>query len=821
MEALILVSSIVFIAGLTVAGFVFYLYWWQIQRPVPDLDGDRDMVSLEAPVQVLRDRYGVPHIYASGDADLFKVQGYVHAQDRLWQMEQSRRIAHGRLAEVFGEAALDADRFSRLVGFTRAAQRELAQLDETERRALEWYAEGVNEFIRQNPGKLAAECNLLRFQPELWTELDTLACMKLMAWESSVNWETELLRLLLVGEIGAEGVAELEPGIVQEYPVITQKLAKSEAMELLSITQRILSSYEAIKPWLRIRDGGSGSNSWAIAPKRSVTRRAILANDTHQGARIPVQWYELHLSSPTLHVSGASLPGVPGVFIGHNESIAWGLTSAPCDVQDLYLERSRPDNRDQYELGGQWYAAEVLEESIRVRGRNSPHVERIRVSRHGPIVDAVIRDCFLQQIPDMAFSLRWAGQDPGDTLKSLLLLNRATDWESFTEALAHWSTPTQSFTYADTDGNIGYLLAGRIPRRAKGHGLMPSPGWDVRYDWNGYASASDLPRIFNPESGYIVTANNRISAVDIPVFMGEDFSPGWRAGRLEDLLLEKERCTLRDVEEMQLDTGSWFARRLAPWFGRLEPRDSYEKLAAELLREWDHKLASDSSGASVFHFAWRALMRLVYVDKVGQAESTIFGAGLTPLFLNHSLWLRASERLLELITDCKESAWYRDAATGRERNRNEILAEALAEAVAQLRATLGDNARRWEWGRVHQIRFNHPLGSARLLGTFLNCGPFPIGGDFSTPLQTGESPNLPPQLVQVIPTYRQIFDVGNWDSAETVIATGQSGRPFSTHYTDQVDMWREGEYRTMPWSREAVESAAMYRMLLWPAGKRL
>ena len=274
---------------------------------------------------------------------------------------------------------------------------------------------------------------------------------------------------------------------------------------------------------------------------------------------------------------------------------------------------------------------------------------------------------------------------------------------------------------------------------------------------------------------------------------------------------------MRDMAEMQKDTGSWMARRLAPWFGKLEPDDAFEKVAAELLRKWDYLLEPDSSAATVFHYAWRSLLELVYGDKLGPARSAFFGASVAPLFLNQTLRLRSSARLVELIERHEESDWYADAATGCARDRDEILGEALSTAVAKLRAQLGDNARRWEWGRVHQVRYKHPLGSARLLRPFFNRGPFPVGGDSTTPFQTGETPTLPPGLVQVIPSHRQVFDVGNWDEAQTVIAAGQSGHPLSPHYADQIDMWREGVYHSMPWSRAAVEAAAVYRMTLWPA----
>ncbi len=803
--------------GLAGAGIFFYVYWRRVQRPVPSLDGELWLECLDAPVEVLRDRYGIPHIHAQNDADLFRTLGFTHAQDRLWQMEQNRRIAQGALSEVFGPAALDADRFSRIVGFQRAAEMEYETLDGATRRTLDWYAEGVNAFVAKNAGKLAAEFNLLRFTPRQWAGVDTLAYAKSVAWSMSVNWESELVRLQLVSRLGPIRAADLEPDYPAENPVILAALGSQDVTRLLQMAGLMLNQYETVKGWLGLEGEGRGSNSWVLAPKRSATRRPLLCNDPHLTVQTPSAWYEAHLSSPSMEVSGATLPGIPAVMIGHNRHIAWGMTAALCDVQDLFVERRHPDEADLFETVGGWERAAVSEEEIIIKGQAAPHVERVVITRHGPLMDgltgtvqAVVGDSF-------SFALTWTGHEPGGTLRSLLALNRATNWATFQAALADWADPPQNVTFADGEGNIGYVLAGRIPARPRHLGLTPAPGWESGQEWAGYIPASELPRLFNPVSGVIVTANNKIAGDEYAHFLGAEYAPGWRASRIAEMLAEKERHGLRDMAEIQLDTGSEFAARLAPWFGRLEPVDAFEKVAAGYLRRWDYRMEADSPAALIFHYCWLNLFDLTLGEALGPAREGYLGKSLTPLFVVHGFRLRASTRLLEIIEQHPESFWYGAEANGGLRSRNTVLRTALARGVRQIRAEFGDNARRWDWGRAHQVRYVHPLGGLRVLRIFFNRGPFPVGGDMTTPNQTGSVPSLPAGLVNVAATYRQIYDVGEWENAQTVTHTGQSGHPMSDQYDDQMGMWREGVYHAMPWSQAAMDAAAVRRLTLRPS----
>jgi penicillin G amidase len=808
----IVLLLILFVVIAVFGVFFTYIYWWLIQRPVPQNTGDLSFTALDNPVEVLRDKHGIPHIYAQTQEDLWRAQGFIHAQDRLWQMEQNRRIASGRLAELFGKAALDADRFCRVIGFRRSAEADWQSFDAESRSVVECYVEGINAYIDSRPGRLAAEFNLLRRQPEPWSPIDVLAFGKYIGWSLSVNWESELVRLHLAGQLNVPRAMDLEPDYPEGNPVITEGVGSQEAMRMVQAAGLLLNEYEKIKEWIGGQGDSQGSNSWAINGEKSATGHAILANDPHLSLTIPGVWYENHLDCPDLKVSGASFAGVPGVIIGHNDKIAWGVTNGFADVQDLYLERPHPEDPGLFEYNGDWEVATVVSEEIHVRKMREPHIEEVVITRHGPLISGLVGDKI--QVP---LALRWAGYEKGAMIRSLCRLNQAVDWPTFNAALDDWTTPVQNFTYADTSGNIGYRLAGRIPIRGEGLGLVPAPGWTDQYEWVGMIPADELPRCYNPPSGMIVTANNKIVGDDYPYFLGIEFLPGWRARRIEEMLQLKKRLGLRDMQRMQLDTTSHYAAKLTPWLAQQESDDPYVKIAINSLRNWGYHMEPDSDAALVFHYTKLFLMEMVFGDKLGPAFLRYRGEAFSPLAMNNGFMLRSESRLLELLSTQEDSIWYADLKSGRQRSRDELILEALTLAVKRIRREVNATPRQWAWGRMHQVRFSHPMGSVPILRGYFNRGPFPVGGDSTTPNQTSYASKLPPGLVQVVASYRQIVDMGNLDATETVTTSGQSGHPLSNNYADQVPMWLEGIYHPMPWSREAVEKVSKHR--LWLRGE--
>ena len=834
LKTVILVLALLFAIVLLGGGLLIYIYWWLVQRPAPQHEGELELPELDAAVEVLRDKHGIPHIYAQTEADLWRAQGFVHAQDRLWQMEMNRRVALGRLAELFGPVALDADRFSRIVGFRRAAELELAAQDEATTATLGHYCEGVNAYIRSRKGKLAAEFNLLRRQPQEWSPLDILAFGKMMAWSLSINWESELIRLQLAAKLDSTLAADLEPDYPATNPTVAEGAGSEESLRMLHTAGLMLNEYEQLKAWLPFgsQGMGQGSNGWAVSGEKTNSGRTILCNDPHLVMTMPGAWYEMHLSCPPpgasdhgVHVSGASFAGAPGIIIGHNEQIAWGMTNAFPDVQDVYIERPHPQNvrgnPPRFEYDGEWEEATVIREEIYLRNRTRPHVEKVVITRHGPLLSELLKpqegesgfpdDPVLTATP---LSLRWIGHQPGKVVRAILRINRAQSWQEFDASLADWSAPSQVFVFADYEGNIGYRMAGAVPVRRSGNGLVPAPGWSSSYEWDGLIPDDELPRLLNPTSGMIVTANNKITGDDYPHVLTFETMPGWRARRIEEMLGQKKRLSLRDMEQIQLDQTSLYAEALTPLLTGQLSDDPYVRVAVNMLQDWGYHMDQESAAALVFHYTLLHLLDLTFGQKLGATAEGYLGKGSSPIFLINGFMLRAETRLLELLQKEEDSPWYADAASGRRRTREELIETALKLAVARLRRDVNPTPRKWAWGRMHQIRYSHTLGSAPILGWLFNRGPYPIGGDGTTPNQTAYMPELPPGLVQVQASYRQILDVGNWDAAQGVTASGQSGHPVSRNYADQIPMWLEGAYHEMPWSRAAVEEAARHRLIL-------
>jgi penicillin amidase len=434
-----------------------------LRRPLPKIQGEERLPGLSGEVEVVRDRAGVPHLYATNLEDLYFAQGYVHAQDRLWQMELNRRTAAGRLSEMFGEVALEADRFIRRIGLRRAAEQDAPLLNEETRRLTEAYSRGVNTFVARHKGRLPLEMLLLRITPEPWSVTDSLSWGKMMAWSLAGNWESELLRARIIAKVGAERAARLEPLYVRGLPMIVPPWS-----DFQGLSTRLLEQYRQVRELAGLLSTTKGSNNWVVDGTRTQSGKPILANDPHLAPQMPSVWYHIHLNAPGLDVTGASLAGLPGVIIGRNQRIAWGVTNAGPDTQDLYVERFNPEQSTQYEYQGQWEEAKVIREEIRVKGRAEPVVEDVVITRHGPIINGMGNG-------EPPLALRWTSHDPATSAESVIGMNRAGNWQEFTAALKHWDAPAQNFVYADVDGNIGYYMAGRVPVRAKGDGLLPVP----------------------------------------------------------------------------------------------------------------------------------------------------------------------------------------------------------------------------------------------------------------------------------------------------------------------------------------------------------
>jgi penicillin G amidase len=810
------------VAGL--AGGAYYVF---VQRPLPKKKGKLDLKGLYEPVEIIFDRYGVPHIYARNEDDLYFAQGYVHAQDRLWQMDFNRRIGSGRLAEIFGEIAIETDRFCRRLGMHRAAAAEAERLPEHSRRILEAYAQGINTYIERNNNNLPNEFTLLRCKPGPWQVADSIQWAKMMGWNLGGNWETEIVRARIVAQMGAKRAAKLEAGYDSTHPLIVPP-----GVEYKGINLGMLEQYEQLKQLSGFGMLGA-SNNWVVDGTMSTTGSPILCNDPHLGQAVPSIWYECHLVAGDIDVIGASFPGTAGVVIGHNQHIAWGITNAVSDVEDLYVEKFDPQNPYHYEYQGKWEVAQMIREEITVRGSKTPLVEEVRITRHGPILTSLPRSTRVGtdgktgqngsqeervEQTELPLALRWTGLEQCNIISAVAKLNRASNWEEFKEALRDWDVPPQNLVYGDKEGNIGYVMAGAIPIRAKGQNLLPSPGWTGEYEWTGFISFEELPQIYNPEQHFIVTANNRVVNDSYPYYITNEWLNGYRAQRIRDLLTSKGKLAPEDMVAIQGDQYALPAVQIVPYMLGIRSNAPLEKAALNVLRTWNYLLAPDSVAAALYATFLNKLQGIVFGAMFGDDETIIhdyLGRGVTVLSLTNGYASRSKPLLIRMLHEHDEN-WFADSAIPNgPRSWDKALAAAFTAAVEELREKLGDDITRWQYGKVHTMTYNHPLGALKPLRKIFNRGPFPIGGDIDT-VNMGASLHNQPEVVIVVPSYRQIVNLADLKASLSGHAPGQSGQVGSKHYADFIKPWLKVEHHPMLFERSMIEENAEGTLKLMP-----
>ncbi|HVO30604.1 MAG TPA: penicillin acylase family protein [bacterium] len=793
MTALLVLAALVLV--------VLGVRWLLFRAPLPMLDGTLDLPGLSAPVDVLRDEWGVPHIYAETIEDACFAQGVVHAQDRLWQMELNRRVGSGRLAEIFGELALPADRFLRRMGLRRAAQEEAAHLAPEERAVLTAYARGVNAAVARMRGRMPLEFKLLGIRFEPWTIDDSLCWAKVMALNLCANLDGEMYRAKLIAKVGPERAALFELHDPASLSVIVPPGGRAT-----DPVRELSALYESVKPFLST-GFSAASNNWVVSGARTASGKPMLANDPHLTLGIPSIWYEVHLvvEAGDRDVYGVSLPASPGVVIGHNRDVAWGMTNSFSDVQDLFLEKFDEKDHDLYEFKGALERARIVEERIRVKGQPD-RIERVQITRHGPVlVD--------QRGKSPALALRWSAHDPGHLVGALLRMNAAHDAHEFREALRLWHTPSQNFVYADTKGNIGYLMAGVLPKRAKGSGFAPAPGWTGEYEWIGNVPFEELPQSWNPECGFIATANNAVvDQAGFPHHVSWDYMNGFRAQRIEDRIVEcgqnGRKITAKDFSSIQMDVWCRPGHRFAELVAKrsLAPTGAVEKAALAELVRWNGSADVDSIGTTIYESMLLAVVKRGFGAELGpELLEDILAKGPHPL-APASMLLGRYVRVVLRALGSDDRRYFETTRKGAADPWRDVLAEALGDACADLTSRFGtSDVSRWRWGAVHTLSLAHPLGAKKPLHLLFPGLEVEIGGDTDTPLQTAYVPGKPFGVSAWAPSWRQIVDLADVRRTVSVFATGQSGHPSSPHWLDQFGLWHRGEYHPQWLDRADVE----------------
>jgi penicillin G amidase len=772
---------------------------WLVRRPWPKTQGTIAVPGLTAPVEVIRDEWGVPHIYAQDEHDLFFAQGYVHAQDRLWQMEFNRRVAGGRLSAAVGGSTLETDRFLRTLGLRRSAERDWATADDETRAILEAYAAGVNAYIEAHPNRLPLEFTILGVTPEPWSPVDTLAWGQVMSYQLGNKYGIELLRARLVAALGPQATQELLPPYPDEGPVIIPEEAGGYAW-LGHATGSVLDPLALLAP-----DGaGWGSNNWVVHGSRTATGLPLLANDMHLGLNMPSIWYENGLHGGRFEVVGYSFPGVPMVIVGHNRQIAWGVTNLGPDTMDLYIEKlDDPAHPTRYEFAGEWRDLEVVRETVEIKG-SDPVALDVLLTHHGPILNGVLAG--MEEAEPLA--LRWAALEGNRIFRSVSQLNLATNWDEFRQALSYWDAPSQNFIYADATGNIGYQSPGKIPVRAAGHqGLVPVPGWTGEYEWSGYIPFSELPNTFNPPTGFVATANNKVVPDEYPYLIASEWAAPYRAQRITDLLAADESITLADMQAIHAQVYSLPAAALRPYLLAVQPANALETRALAQVQEWDLANEADRPGAAVYQvWFWRLLYNTLG-DELGEDLMASY-AGQYNMHIPVLVDMMAGG----------DSAWFDDVATPQVETEADIAQRSFSEAVAWLQAQLGDDPQRWEWGRLHTISFVHqPLGQSGigLLESLFNSKAIPARGD-NTTVNAAVYNFGQPFAMQHGVSQRYIADLSDLGNSLTVHTTGQSGHVLHRHREDMIHPWQQVQYHPMLFARDAVEAHAEATLTLTP-----
>jgi penicillin amidase len=735
------------------------------------------MPGLKEPVEVLRDKWGIAHIYAKNDDDLFFAQGFVAAQDRLFQIDWWRRQGKGETAEVLGEEAVEADRFARLLRYRGDMKPEWASYSPDAQRIAAAFTRGINAFIDQ-ASRLPIEFQLLGYAPKKWQPEDVLGRMS--GIYMSTNFRREIARAQLVAAVGLDKARWLAP---VDPPHVW---APAPGLDLAGIDLRVLAGYNLTRKPLRFTASTSESNNWVVSGACSVSGKPLLASDPHRAIALPSLRYLVHLNAPGWNVIGSGEPGLPGVAIGHNERIAWGFTIVGTDQADIYVETTDPKNPDHYRLGDRWETMKVVREQVRVKGQAQPRTVELRFTRHGPVV-------FHDPKTHRAFVLKWVGSEPGGAAYlASLALDRARNRAEFLQAMARWKIPSLNFVYADVDGDIGWIAAALTPIRKAHDGLLPVPGHDRKFDWQGYLGVADLPQRFNPKEGFIATANHNIVPKGYKHAIGYEFASPYRYERVRTRLESRKRWDLEGFKSIQHDTVSLPGRALGRLLAKVDLRDDSLKPFASHLIGWDGSLSLDSPAGPLY---------AVWLKELKEAMFSLH----VPKAVHGEVALLCGVPVLLEALESADPRWFGKEARS---TRDRLVRDTFARAVKRAQKLPP------RWGAAHKVTFRHPLaGLSPAHARVFNLGPLERPGDEFTPNNTRYEANL--QQVHGA-TYRHLLDLADWDRGLATSAPGQSGQPTSPHYDDLMPLWGKGEYFPLAFTRKKVESVTQHRLQLRP-----
>lgn len=799
------------------AGFAGLAFYWTFYKPLPDYETDIAVPQIRSPVDIHRDEFGVPHIYSENEPDLYFALGFAHAQDRLWQMTLSQISAEGRFAEFFGPEYIALDKHQRMIGFWETAQEiEQTELNTHEQAVLQAYADGINYFTEQNHNRLPVEFALTGVTPLRWTPAHSIAVLRLLGWELNVSWWSKITYGYLKAFLPPEKFSELKLNAAADS---VHTAAAREEAEITAALLPLLQQEQELRRVMQNSGTYVGSNAWVADASKTATGYPLLAGDLHLGLNMPGKWYEVHLNLNGKNMSGAAIPGVPGIILGQNDQIAWTLTNVMTDDTDFFLEKTDPEDRSRYIADSLNNGLAVYEpfrfkrEIIKVKGEDDEIFE-IRYTGHGPVVTDIYPN---QALPaHTTIAMQWTGREMSNEFRTLYNINHAAGFQDFQKALQHFGVPAQNFMYADKAGNIAMLSAGYIPVR-QNHNILLSKGWDSSQNWQGRIPQEEMLRIINPESGWIAHANNKPAGENYPQHIAAFWEPQARLERISGFLAQTPELTSAHFEELQNDNYSKFAEYTVPVILSIIKNQSIYSFdeAVSYLENWDYKYDKNATAASIFEVFLNKLVANTFKDEMG---SQAFGN-----FINmESIPVRTVENILT-----GSSTFFDDVTTPVVETKTDIVVKSMQDALFFLSDSLGQEPSEWRWEQLHTLTLAPPLlneaarspGAAKrtrmIVKNILSSGPYPMPGSGLTVNKSQYSWQKPYTTI-LGPSIRRIADLSDLGHTLSVLPAGQSGNPFSKHYGDQTELWLNGSYRKFFQDSTLFRNAKLQSMRLLP-----
>ena len=791
------------IARFFLVGLVFsiILFKYMFHVSLPQYSGSKQLPGVDDSVEVFFDEYATPHVFATNEKDLFYVSGYLMARERLFQLSLSAASGRGELSLFIGDDRLSSDIYLRTFGIPFIAKELDKKLDDKTRKLLFAYCQGINDWIDESENNWPIEFRILRSKPIKWKTSDVIAFSRLMAYELQQSWKGEIILGALVEELGIKYAKGLFPNDPDDIMIATPYNNMGAFYNKISKEERKIRSLIGM-------DGTvMGSNSWVINGNKTESGKPILSNDPHLGTKHPSWWYEMHLKGGKFNISGVCLPGMPIPIIGQNENAAWGFTNIMIDDMDFFIEKINPNNPNQYKHDNSWKEITIRKETIKLKSGSDTTIT-VRSTHHGPIITDIHGSL---KNSKKQISMTWSGHFISDELPTLIKMATIKNWDDFSDAVKTFSVPGQNIIYADINGNIGWRPAVKIPIRKNANNLLPRPGEDSAYDWNGFVPFNEMPFLLNPKKGFIATANNKTIDDSFPYYISNQWASPSRIKRIEEMLKDKTSTNLDYMQEIQMDQKSHLALEIVNHLLKTKSNDNNKWLnkGHNILSEWDFIESPNSKGALVYHYILNALLKNIYGDEMNK-----IGENYLVDFVNQPM---VPVRSMISLLRAPNSIWFDDINTNEVESKSQILEKSIVDGIRLLEKDFGNNDNKWKWSKTHTITQSHAMGSQKILNTLFNfnLGPFPSGGS-SGSINKAEYKLLKDFDVAVAPSMRRIVDFNNLNETKFILPGGQSGLQNSPHYKDQSELYKLGKYRTTYFDENYIRLNIKNRLVLLP-----